>query len=122
MVDKKKTFGVSEEDARAIDECLEKEGQYAHERDLDGLMSLYTEDALFIPPDADLITGKAAIRHLFEEWFSTIEGEILWKAKAEEIIGVGDYLAVRYKCTKPMFLGIREKGGALIQVSREELH
>jgi len=110
MLGKKRTFRVSEADARAIDECLEKEGQYAHNKDLDGLMSLYTEDALFIPPDSDLVVGKKAIRHLFEAWFSTIEGEIEWKAKAEEIIGVGEYLAIRYTCTQTYVFKDKRKG------------
>ncbi len=58
-------------------------------------MSFYTEDALLVPPNAPLVTGKEAIRAVESELLSTPGYEASWQTTKVEVSRSGD-LAYSY--------------------------
>jgi len=95
MPRRKKVLGVSEEDLRAVDDFLAKESELLWKKDVNGLLALYAEDTVLLPPDMDAVQGREAIKRLYEHWFS-VYGDIEQKATALDVVGMGDALAVRY--------------------------
>ena len=93
------------EDREAIADVLEKEMLYRKSQDVEGMLSLFTEDAVFIPPNEDPLKGKPSLRRVFEKWFSTYEDMVL-KTKIVDIVGMGDAAAVWYE----IVLKLKEKG------------
>ena len=85
-----------ETDLKAIAEVLEKEIIFRRTKNVEGLLSLFTEDAVFIPPNEDPLKGKAALKRLFEKWFSTYE-EMELKTRIVDVTGMGDAAAVWYE-------------------------
>lgn len=57
--------GTATVDERAIRELDAAWSAALERKDLDGLMAVYADDALFLPPGAPLIEGKAGIRERF---------------------------------------------------------
>jgi len=96
---------VIKEDREAITKVLEDEIRYRKTQDVEGMLSLFTEDAVFIPPNEDPLKGKASLRQVFEKWFSTYEDMVL-RTKIVDIVGMGDAAAVWYE----IVLGLKEKG------------
>jgi uncharacterized protein (TIGR02246 family) len=93
------------EDREAIADVLEKEILYRKTQDVEGLLALFTEDAVFIPPNEDPLKGKASLRRVFEKLFSTYEDMVL-KTKIVDIVGMGDAAAVWYE----IVLKLKERG------------
>lgn len=95
MSRRKKALGASEEDLRAIDDFLKKEGDLLRRKDINGIPALYTEDAIFLPPNEDIIQGREAIKNSREQLFSVFD-ELELKATALEVVGMSDAVALRY--------------------------
>ncbi len=60
-------LGISEENLKAIADVLVKEIEFRKMKDVAGMLSLYTEDAVFIPPNEDPLKGREAFKRLFEK-------------------------------------------------------
>ena len=59
----------TEADVRDIESIYERFGQAYKRLDPDRAASLYTEDALYLPPGGDVRRGRAAIHETFESFF-----------------------------------------------------
>jgi uncharacterized protein (TIGR02246 family) len=86
---------MKEEDLEAIADVLDKEILFRKTKDVAGMLSLFTEDAVFIPPNEDPIKGRKALKRVFENWFSTFEDMEL-KTLIVDVTGMGDVAAVWY--------------------------
>ena len=87
------TGGNDFDDAeRVAIEAASEEWLAAHTaKDWDALMALYTEDAVFIPPEGPVLEGRDAIR----AWFIANESEARVELNNLEIVGNGDLAYVR---------------------------
>ncbi|MFW6078976.1 MAG: YybH family protein [Gemmatimonadota bacterium] len=65
----------------------------ARREDADALAALYTEDAVLLPPGAEALSGREAIRAMFADQFARFDGE--YDFRTEEIV-VRDDLAYRW--------------------------
>ena len=61
--------------------------------DVDGLLALYTDDAVRLPPGGPSYSGKAAFEEYFRGLFETISAEVVWPVEGTEEIIVADDLA-----------------------------
>ena len=61
--------------------------------DVDGLMMLYTDDAVLMQPNQPAVTGKAAIRSHFQVFFDMFSLEEV--LSPEEVVVIGDWAFVR---------------------------
>lgn len=57
----------NEADVESIKIATKKYTEYFFENNVEGILSLYTEDAVLAPPDADFLKGEAAIRIFVEK-------------------------------------------------------
>lgn len=81
-------------DTRAADEAAIREAdaawsKAAEARDLDGVMSYYTDDAQLLPPNEPIATGKTAMR---KSWAALMAPEmaVSWKVSKVEVARAGD--------------------------------
>ena len=85
------TSGLSEKDQASI-ETASKLWQATHAaKDWDQLLSFYTVDAIFIPPEGPVIEGRDNIH----AWFVANETDALVELNNIEIEGTGDLAFVR---------------------------
>lgn len=84
--------------------------RYARERDVDGLLSLYAEDAVLetplIPAILDVergaLQGHAALRHFFEEGGRRRPNELVrWHRQKDRYFFDGSRLSWEYPCAAP---------------------
>lgn len=88
--------GAFTDEDRAAIEALSNEWLAAHTaKDWDALITLYTDDAVFIPPEGPLVQGKEDIR----TWFLENESDARVELNNIEIEGVGDLAYVRGEST-----------------------
>ncbi len=67
----------------------------AQAKDLERWMSFYTDDAVVLPPNAPMVTGKEAIRAVTSELISTPGFAASWQTTKVEVARSGD-LAYSY--------------------------
>jgi uncharacterized protein (TIGR02246 family) len=77
--------GFTESDDAAIRETLDRYVSTPLAGDWDGFASLVTEDAVFLPPNAPPVKGRAAIR----EWITGFVGVATFTAPVLEVMGDG---------------------------------
>ncbi len=76
-------------DVTTIRELDQKWSKTAQAHDLDGTVAFYSDDAHVLPPDAPLVTGKAAIRAAWAPMLSPAD-LISWQATKVEVSLSGD--------------------------------
>ena len=74
----------SEEDAAAIQALVDEWTVAFNAGDVAGLVALYTDDAVRMPPNAPAYTGREAIEEAFSGLFEQFSGELTWPT--EEIV------------------------------------
>lgn len=82
-------------DTRAQDEAAVREADAAFSAaaqsgDLDATMAFYADDAVSMPPNDSLKTGKAAIRQEFETMMALPGFSIGWQPSSVEVAASGD--------------------------------
>jgi uncharacterized protein (TIGR02246 family) len=75
---------LSEEDAAAIQALVDEWTVAFNAGDVAGLVALYTDDAVRMPPNAPAYTGREAIEEAFSGLFEQFSGELTWPT--EEIV------------------------------------
>ena len=81
--------GLTDADKEKINALRETFEKAFLAEDVSGLTALYTEDALMMPPNAELVRGKADIQKLFEG-VSGQEGELTGYSETQvEVFGEG---------------------------------
>ena len=103
-------------DVQAINDLREREGSAFFGGDVDGLVSLFTSDAVIMPPDAPAVFGEAAIRTWAQSLADqfTISGEYT----GSEIDVIGDWAVERYTAN----LGIAVAGDDPVPESMKGIH
>jgi uncharacterized protein (TIGR02246 family) len=109
-----------ENDLKAIKAIEQKYTELFLRGDAAGLAALYTEDAVFMPPDADFLHGQAAIQQFFEKVismgikgpvFETVQVELYGDLAVElaryTLFGAGDVVVFKGKA---IFVWKRELG------------
>ena len=104
-----------------IKEKIEKQNQkfmdYIIKQDIEGLVSLYTEDACFMVPNMPMAQGHEVLKMAFKGIFDAGVKEI--KLKIGELIDSGDYVLERSTYTQkiqPPGMGIIEDVGKYIVI------
>lgn len=82
---------LSEQDITAIEESTDAFAQASLEKNWNAVAQLYTEDAMFMPPNRAAVEGRTAI----EEWLEDSPPMTDFKLNTEEIDGRGDLAFVR---------------------------
>ena len=82
-----KTRGGNAQALRETDVAWSKIGAA---KDLDRMMSFFTDDASELPPNAPVATGKAAIRTLWSQLFATPGFALSWQPTKAEVSRGGD--------------------------------
>ncbi len=87
----------TEADIEAIKNVIEEYDVAANAGDLDGLVSLYSDDAVRMSPNFPAFIGKDAIRDVYQSFFeqNVLEGGGL----IEEVIVCGDWAFIRGTAT-----------------------
>jgi len=88
---------LSEADHQAIQAVSDQLAQHILAKNSDAITELYTEDAVFMPPNQPAVVGRAAIR----EFQTTFPPLVAFSLTNEVIEGVGDlaYVRGRYRMT-----------------------
>ncbi len=81
------TRGATERALRETDVAWSKTGAA---KDLERMMSFFTDDASELPPNAPVATGKAAIRTLWSQLFATPGFAISWQPTKAGVSRGGD--------------------------------
>ena len=84
----------TEADVAAIKSLSEKYDATINSGDLDGLVSIYTDDVVYMQPNMPALVGKDALRDYFQyffEQFTAIEMDLT----TEEVIVCGDWAFAR---------------------------
>jgi uncharacterized protein (TIGR02246 family) len=97
--------------------------------DVEKVANLYTENAAYLPPDNDILNGRAEIRPTFESFFDYVKSEgramtisfQIFQRKVDKNLAydVGIYTIRQYKDSKEIGVGkgkfvvvaVKEKGG-----------
>jgi uncharacterized protein (TIGR02246 family) len=97
--------------------------------DVEEVTNLYTENAAYLPPDNDILNGRAEIRPTFESFFDYVKSEgrkmtisfQIFQRKVDKNLAydVGIYTIRQYKDSKEIGVGkgkfvvvaVKEKGG-----------
>src|SRR5580658_6472686 len=88
-------------DEKAIKDQDEQWGKTAATRDLDGTVAYYTDDAVLLPPNAPIASGKQAIRAV---WATLLAPDVTlppWQVTKVEVASSGDlgYVVGVYEMT-----------------------
>ena len=76
-------------DEKAVRDADAEWSKVAGARDLDKTVAYYAEDAIVMPPNEGMVTGKAGIRDLWKGFFDTLQN-ISWKTTRVEVSKSGD--------------------------------
>jgi ketosteroid isomerase-like protein len=112
----------NETDLDAIDLLHQKDMSASMRRDIDTLVSLWTEDAVALPPDRPPVKGIGAIRRMVEESLAQLEGytvkDYLVDFEEVEIVGNLAYEWGTYRaCYVPEHEGHRvQTGGSIMRL------
>ena len=85
------TQGLTDADRAAIEEVTEQFLQAFLSADFETIAQLYTEDAVFLPPNEPAVTGREAIK----TWLTAFPRVSAATFTTDEIDGVGDLAYVR---------------------------
>lgn len=110
---------LNETDKAAIQEATAAFGAAMRSADYDALAALYTEDALFLPPNHDAITGRAEIR----TYLATFPPITRFDITVGAIEGAGNMAVVhgRYSMTlEPPGMPPMEDHGKYVEVRRRQ--
>jgi len=85
----------SEPDTRAADEAAIREADVAwsktgETRNIDAMMSIYTEDAVLLAQNVPLVTGKPAIREALTAFYATPGLSASWRPVQVEVARSGE--------------------------------
>ena len=80
----------TEADVEAIRALCVQWTTAAEAGDVDGLVALYTDDAVRLPPDGPSYSGKAAFEENFRGDFEKFSIEVVWPIEGTEEIVVAD--------------------------------
>ena len=80
----------TEADVAAIRALDEKWVATAEAGDIEGLVALYTDDAVRLPPDGPSYSGKAALEEVFRAGFEQVTIEFVWPVEGTEETIVAD--------------------------------
>jgi uncharacterized protein (TIGR02246 family) len=80
---------ASDGDAKAIQELTELWITAVKHQDIDRLLSLVTDDVVFLPPSGPPIQGRKAVGDLYRSLFTQFDVE--QSARTEEIEVIGDW-------------------------------
>ena len=83
----------TEADVEAVKNLTEEYDALVNAGDLDSWVSLYTDDAVRMPPNNPALVGKDAIRSVMQSSFEKYTFDI--KETAEEVIVAGDWAFAR---------------------------
>ncbi len=83
----------TEADIEAVKNLTEEYDAAINSGDLDSWVSLYTDDAVRMPPNSPALVGKDAIRSVMQSSFEKYTFDI--KETAEEVIVAGDWAFAR---------------------------
>jgi uncharacterized protein (TIGR02246 family) len=80
---------ASDDDIHAIRQLTESWIDAVKTKDIDRLLTLVTDDVVFLPPTGPPIKGKEAVRDLYQLLFAQLD--VMQSAKNEEIQVIGDW-------------------------------
>lgn len=80
-------------DIEALHEHLRRYDEAVNAGDIDALMALWTDDAVMIPPEGDMIEGKPACRATIGAMFELYVAEV--HTQVEDVLVSGDLATVR---------------------------
>lgn len=78
-----------EEDIAQIRKFLETDGEAVNKGDVEAEVNRFTEDGIYMWPDAPAIEGREALREWFERRFARVEAHI--ESRTEELVVSGDW-------------------------------
>ena len=77
------------EDVVQIKKFLETAGEAVNRGDVEAEVDRFTDDGIYMWPDAPAIEGREALREWFEERFARVEAQI--ESKTEELVVCDDW-------------------------------
>jgi len=80
---------VNEEGRKGTVSVLAKASEFVRKRDVAGLVSIYTEDAIVLAPNMDMIRGGKAIKEFWEAGFNVL-GYKDCEFTTAEVVGTGE--------------------------------
>ncbi len=93
--------------------------------DVDGVLALYTDDAVRLPPDGPTVSGKEAFEEYFSGAFEQFSFEVVWPVEGTEEIVVADgwayHLSEYAGLVTPKEGGetMEEKGNVVVIIQRQ---
>ena len=75
---------------QAIRDLDDQWSKAAEAKDVDKLMSFYSDDAIVLPPNAAAVTTKDGIRNIWKEMVSVPGSTLTWKTTRVEVSKSGD--------------------------------
>lgn len=101
-----------EQDIAEIKKFLVTAGEAVNQGDVEAEVGRFTEDGIYMWPDAPAIEGHEALREWFERRFAKVEAHI--ESKTEEIVVCGDWAFERGTSV----VRIRQKSSDHIEIVR----
>jgi|SRR5581483_482078 len=96
-------------DEKAVRDADEEWSKVAKAKDLDKTVSFYAEDAIVMPPNEAMVTGKAGIRDLWKGFLASLPN-ISWKTTRVEVSKSGDMAVLVGTYEMTMNDGTKDKG------------
>ena len=113
---------TTEADVAAIRTFLENNESVISSEDLDGWIDQFTDDAIFMRPDIEVLKGKEAGRESVRSWFDRFDVE--FSVSVDEIEVFGDWAFARWSFTSkvtPKFGGeTTERAGKEIWILKRQ--
>ncbi|MCG8604678.1 DUF4440 domain-containing protein [bacterium] len=86
-------------DIEALRETVRRHDEVVNSGDVEGLMALYAEDAVQMPPNQAKVIGKASIRVPTERMFSQFDVQVQSKIEAIDVSGDLAYIHLSYSAS-----------------------
>ncbi len=115
----------TEADVAAIRALVEQWIAAIETGDVDGVLALYTDDAVRLPPDGPAFSGKEAFEEYFSGAFEQFSFEVVWPVEGTEEIVVADgwayHLSEYAMLVTPKEGGetMEEKGNVVVIIQRQ---
>jgi len=100
--------GASAEE-KAVRDADEEWSKVAGAKDVEKTVSYYADDAIVLPPNEAMITGKEGIRKLWTEFLGSLT-DISWKTTRVEVSKSGDMAVLIGTYEMTMKDGTKDKG------------
>jgi len=88
---------LGQRDVSGLAQVSEKWAKEWSAKNIDGLIALYTEDAVFLPANGGRISGRAAIRDLFEKALAVYTSDLRMHSRVTEQSGDMAYDSGEYE-------------------------